>query len=84
MYHTDKPVVVEPLHRLLGHTARVNAVRVAPVGTTAVTASDDFTARVWDWKTGVCRLALAAFSPPQHETLVTNAVVVATRLPKST
>lgn len=43
------------VHVLRGHTGRINAVRVAADGRTVVTASDDFTARVFDLQTGACR-----------------------------
>ena len=38
--------------RLTGHTATVNSVAVSPDGRTAVGASEDSTARVWDMTTG--------------------------------
>ena len=41
-------------HVLEGHAGRVNAVRVATTEPIAITVSDDFTARVWDWSTGKC------------------------------
>lgn len=43
---------------LRGHTGRVNSVKLCEVNHTAMTASDDFTARVWDWSTGECRHVL--------------------------
>lgn len=39
---------------LTGHTGRLNAVRVGPNGGSALTVSDDYTARVWDLTTGAC------------------------------
>lgn len=43
---------------LQGHTGRVNSVKLCDVKHTAMTVSDDFTARVWDWSTGECRHVL--------------------------
>ena len=43
---------------LQGHSGRVNSIRLCDVNHTAVTVSDDFTARVWDWSTGECRHVL--------------------------
>lgn len=39
---------------LAGHSGRLNAVRVGPGGSTALTVSDDYTARIWDVPTGRC------------------------------
>ena len=47
----------QSLHVLEGHTARVTSVSVASKGSTAITAADDFTARVWSWATGECLCA---------------------------
>ena len=46
-------------HILQGHTGRVNSIKVTDFDHTAVTVSDDFTARVWDWTTGQCKHVLA-------------------------
>jgi len=43
---------------LRGHTGRVNSVKLCDVNHTAVTVSDDFSARVWHWSTGECRHVL--------------------------
>ena len=43
---------------LQGHAGRVNSIKLCDVKHTAVTVSDDFTARVWDWSTGECRHVL--------------------------
>ena len=37
-----------------GHTGRLNSVRLGPDGT-ALTVSDDYTARVWELSTGMCK-----------------------------
>ena len=37
-----------------GHTGRLNSVRLGP-NNTALTVSDDYTARVWDLSTGTCQ-----------------------------
>ncbi len=39
---------------LAGHSGRLNVVRLGPCGTTALTVSDDYTARVWDLPSGRC------------------------------
>ena len=39
---------------LRGHAGRVNSVKLCDVNHTAMTVSDDFSARVWDWSTGQC------------------------------
>ncbi len=39
---------------LVGHSGRLNAVRVSDHGKWAVTASDDGTARVWSTRSGAC------------------------------
>ena len=39
---------------LEGHAGRVNSVKMCDVNQTAMTVSDDFTARVWNWSTGQC------------------------------
>lgn len=39
---------------LEGHAGRVNSVKLCDVNQTAMTVSDDFTARVWNWSTGQC------------------------------
>lgn len=47
------------MHILQGHTGRVNSIKLTDLNHTAVTVSDDFTARVWDYSTGQCRHVLA-------------------------
>lgn len=39
---------------MAGHAGRLNAVRLGAGGTTALTVSDDYTARVWDLPSGRC------------------------------
>jgi WD40 repeat protein len=39
---------------LAGHSGRLNAVRLGPSGTIALTVSDDYTARVWDLPSRRC------------------------------
>ena len=39
---------------LEGHAGRVNSVKLCDANQTAMTVSDDFTARVWNWSTGQC------------------------------
>jgi WD40 repeat protein len=46
------------IHRLMGHTQRVNVLVVLPCGK-LVSGSDDGTIKVWDTDMGVCMLTLA-------------------------
>ena len=39
---------VEPLHKFVGHTDEVNAVKWDPSGSLLASCSDDYTAKVWD------------------------------------
>jgi WD40 repeat protein len=36
------------LHEIKGHGARLSSARYSPDGTRIITASEDFTARLWD------------------------------------
>ena len=47
------------MHVLQGHSGRVNSIKLMDLNSTALTLSDDFTARVWDYRTGQCRHVLA-------------------------
>jgi WD40 repeat protein len=53
----------------MGHSGRVNAVRISPAGDRAVTVSDDQTARVWDLCSGECLhvLQVRTANHPQRE-----------------
>ena len=60
------------LRTLTGHTKAVNSAAFSPDGTKIVTASEDYTARIWNAQTGECMKTLtghtnevnsAAFSP---------------------
>lgn len=48
-----------------GHTGRLNSVRLGP-DHTALTVSDDYTARVWDISTGACKHVLKGKLPFFH------------------
>ncbi len=54
---------------LTGHTGRLNGVRVGPGGATALTVSDDYTARIWDLASGTCLHVLKGARSCLHATL---------------
>ena len=49
---TESMCRFRPVHRLEGHTWRVESLAVTPDGTKAVSASADATLRIWDIQSG--------------------------------
>ncbi len=55
------------LRRMTGHNGRIDRVALLPGGRTAVTASQDLSARLWDLESGTQLARLDAFTVPQPQ-----------------
>jgi WD40 repeat protein len=55
------------LRRITGHNGRIDRVALLPGGRTAVTSSQDLSARLWDLETGKQLAMLDAFTVPQPQ-----------------